>query len=270
MWRPEPVIVDDVNVLYKTGGTKYANASTLSIIDKAKKYDTIAVVGTPCMMNALEKGTLFPMGAPFFKNIKYKIGLFCMESFPYEGVLNLIKEQFQTDFEKVTKMDISGGKFIIYLESGEELKVNHTWTDKGSYLIKCKAKDPYDAESDWKTLKVTMPKIKDYSIRQIQGEYLAKFGKRGNQRPIVYLNGSYHTRDRYFFVNGTVQTENHLGRIKGLFKGNHFIIRATIRNRVLTIIGRCSFDEEHQHFRGFWVGRGIPIRGWISGTFLPT
>ena len=122
-WKPEPVIVDDLKDLYKTGGTKYANASTLAIVDKAKKYDKIAVVGTPCIMNAIEKGTLFPSGLPFFKNIKYRIGLFCMESFPYEGVLNLIKEQFQKDFNKVTKMDISGGKFIIYLDSGEDLRV---------------------------------------------------------------------------------------------------------------------------------------------------
>jgi len=35
----------------------------------------------------------------------------------------LIKEQFDKDFNKVTKMDISGGKFIIYLDSGEDLKV---------------------------------------------------------------------------------------------------------------------------------------------------
>lgn len=123
LWKPEPVIIDDVKNLYKTGGTKYANGSTLAIIDKAKKYDTIAVVGTPCMMNAIEKGNLFPCGVPFFKNIKYKIGLFCMESFPYEGVRGLIKEQFNQDFNKVTKMDISGGKFIIYLDSGEDLNV---------------------------------------------------------------------------------------------------------------------------------------------------
>ena len=123
LWKPEPVIVEDVKDLYKTSGTKYANASTLNIIDEAKKYDNIAVVGVPCMMNALEKGNLFPSGLPFFKNIKYKIGLFCMESFPYEGILNLIKEQFDKDFNKVTKMDISGGKFIIYLDSGEDLRV---------------------------------------------------------------------------------------------------------------------------------------------------
>ena len=123
LWKPEPVIVEDVKDLYKTSGTKYANASTLNIIDEAKKYDKMAVVGVPCMMNALEKGNLFPSGLPFFKNIKYKIGLFCMESFPYEGILNLIKEQFDKDFNKVTKMDISGGKFIIYLDSGEDLRV---------------------------------------------------------------------------------------------------------------------------------------------------
>jgi len=123
LWKPEPVIIEDVKDLYKTSGTKYANASTLRIIDETKKYENIAVVGVPCMMNALEKGTLFPSGVAFFKNIKYRIGLFCMESFPYEGVLNLINEQFQTDFKKVTKMDISGGKFVIYLESGEDLKV---------------------------------------------------------------------------------------------------------------------------------------------------
>ncbi len=123
LWKPEPVIIEDVKDLYKTSGTKYANASTLSIIDETKKYEKIAVVGVPCMMNALEKGTLFPSGLPFFNNIKYRIGLFCMESFPYEGVLNLINEKFQTGFNKVTKMDISGGKFIIYLDSGEDLNV---------------------------------------------------------------------------------------------------------------------------------------------------
>jgi coenzyme F420 hydrogenase subunit beta len=122
-WKPEPVIVDNVKELYKTGGTKYANASTLNILDKTKNYENIAVVGVPCMMNALEKGNLFPSGLPFFKNIKYRIGLFCMESFPYEGVLKLIKEQFDKNYKKITKMDISGGKFIIYLDTGEDLRV---------------------------------------------------------------------------------------------------------------------------------------------------
>jgi len=124
LWRPEPVIVDNVKDLYKTGGTKYANAASLSIIEAAKKYERIAIVGVPCMMKAIEKGNLFPSGLPFFKNIKYIIGLFCMESFPYEGVVQLTKDKFDKDINDLVKMNIDSGKFIINLKSGEELNID--------------------------------------------------------------------------------------------------------------------------------------------------
>ena len=42
-------------------------------------------------------------------------------------------------------------------ESGEEIIVSHIWNTKGTYSIKVKAIDEYDAESDWTTLTVTMP-----------------------------------------------------------------------------------------------------------------
>ncbi len=124
LWKPEPVIVENVEDLYKTGGTKYANSPSLTIIDKAKKYDRIAVVGVPCMMKAIEKATLFPSGLPFFKNIKYKIGLFCMESFSYAEINNLVKDKFNKDIQDLTKMNIDKGKFIINLKSGEEMDVD--------------------------------------------------------------------------------------------------------------------------------------------------
>jgi parallel beta-helix repeat protein len=41
--------------------------------------------------------------------------------------------------------------------SGESITVAHTWNTRGSYTIKAKAKDSYEAESQWGTLKVTMP-----------------------------------------------------------------------------------------------------------------
>ncbi|MCK4429753.1 MAG: PKD domain-containing protein [Candidatus Aminicenantes bacterium] len=49
-------------------------------------------------------------------------------------------------------------------ESGEEVVVNHTWSAKGTYTIKAKAKDIYGAESDWSTLEVTMPKNKPFNF----------------------------------------------------------------------------------------------------------
>jgi hypothetical protein len=42
--------------------------------------------------------------------------------------------------------------------SGEEATATHTWSVKGTYIIKAKARDIYDAESDWGTLSVSMPR----------------------------------------------------------------------------------------------------------------
>jgi parallel beta-helix repeat protein len=50
--------------------------------------------------------------------------------------------------------------------SGEMVTVSHTWSQKGTYTIKAKAKDIYGAESGWTTLPVTMPL--DLQISQSQ------------------------------------------------------------------------------------------------------
>jgi len=49
--------------------------------------------------------------------------------------------------------------------SGELTQAKHTWTKKGSYGIKVKAKDIYDAESSWsESLPITMPVSQNYII----------------------------------------------------------------------------------------------------------
>jgi nitroreductase len=42
--------------------------------------------------------------------------------------------------------------------SGETVTMNHTWSEKGTYIIRAKAKDEHGAESDWATLQVKMPR----------------------------------------------------------------------------------------------------------------
>ncbi len=123
IWRPKPIIIENVDGLYKTAGTKYANSPSLTILNEAQKFDKIAVVGTPCMMLALKKGSIYPIGTSIFNNIKYTIGLFCMESFSYDNVINISTEIFNKKLENILKMDISGGKFIVKDKNGEEAKV---------------------------------------------------------------------------------------------------------------------------------------------------
>jgi len=53
--------------------------------------------------------------------------------------------------------------------SGEEATVNHTWYEKGTKIIKVKARDIYGAESDWATLTVNIPRSKsiNYLLQQL-------------------------------------------------------------------------------------------------------
>jgi hypothetical protein len=44
--------------------------------------------------------------------------------------------------------------------SGKDIMVSHRWSKRGTYIIKAKAKDIYDIESEWATLEVTILKNK--------------------------------------------------------------------------------------------------------------
>ncbi len=47
--------------------------------------------------------------------------------------------------------------------SGQPVSFIHSWSEKGTYIIKAKAKDTFGAESDWGTLQVKMPLSYTYS-----------------------------------------------------------------------------------------------------------
>jgi hypothetical protein len=59
--------------------------------------------------------------------------------------------------------DNSGELSIGPYQSGVEASANHTWSEKGDYTIKVKARDILGAESNWSTLTVNMPKTKIYN-----------------------------------------------------------------------------------------------------------
>ena len=52
----------------------------------------------------------------------------------------------------------------VYEKSGEEIKIQHTWKEKGTYTITVTATDIHGAESPPATLKVTMPLSKPLNI----------------------------------------------------------------------------------------------------------
>jgi len=54
------------------------------------------------------------------------------------------------------KEEIITGPFL----SGEEVTTNHTWQAKGTYTIRARAKDIFDAESSWSEFEVIIPRNK--------------------------------------------------------------------------------------------------------------
>ncbi len=64
---------------------------------------------------------------------------------------------YRIDWDDDTEITI--GPFA----SGEEASASHTWQEKDTYIIRAKAIDSFDAESDWATLEVTMPRNKPIS-----------------------------------------------------------------------------------------------------------
>jgi outer membrane protein assembly factor BamB len=57
--------------------------------------------------------------------------------------------------------------------SGEDVKVSHTWSKSGTYMIQAQAKDTNDLKSDWGKLTITMPKNKE-SSQQFSNQLILK------------------------------------------------------------------------------------------------
>jgi len=50
--------------------------------------------------------------------------------------------------------------------SSEVINLNHTWSENGRYLIKCKARDTKDDESSWRTMVINIPRSR-YKVNLI-------------------------------------------------------------------------------------------------------
>ena len=60
--------------------------------------------------------------------------------------------------------DDSSSGWTRYLPSGSSFNASHTWSEQGLYIIRVKAKDRSEAESEWRTLEVTMPMNKAFDF----------------------------------------------------------------------------------------------------------
>lgn len=124
-WRPFPKFVTTKEELLQSSGSVYCHSQTvIPLVEALKKGShSIGFVGTPCNINSVYKMQSSPFGLLklFMRANIFRIGLFCMDSFSYEG-LGLFLLQNNSSWSDVEKCSISKGNFIFLLKSGEKIQ----------------------------------------------------------------------------------------------------------------------------------------------------
>jgi len=141
-WRPIPAIVTTKAELMESRGTKYNLSPNVSLIKEATRsfgLDKVGIVGTPCQMQAIRKGQLYPIGLrDVGDKIALALGIFCMENFPYQSIVQLVEDHAAMKLEAVKKMEIGKGKFWVYGKRGQvvqlPLKVTHKYEQPGCHV----------------------------------------------------------------------------------------------------------------------------------------
>ncbi len=141
-WKPEPIVAQTREELLAARKTKYTLSPNLQLLKEATRsygLDRIGIVGTPCQMQAVRKAQLYPVGMRDVPDkIALAIGIFCMENFPYQSLVQLVEDHTNQKLESVKKMEIGKGKFSVYTERGAlaqlPLKVTHKYEQPGCHV----------------------------------------------------------------------------------------------------------------------------------------
>ncbi len=122
-WNPAAQIITNKTDSIRAAGSIYTHSQTVEALMEAirQEYRSIAFVGTPCNIDAVDKMINSPAGMLryFMRANVFKIGLFCMDAFSPETLYAKF-EKDGIDLTKVVKMDINKGKFHIYYVNQEE------------------------------------------------------------------------------------------------------------------------------------------------------
>lgn len=133
-WKPEPMVAWCKDDLLAAAGTKYNISPNMSLIKEVTRsygMDKVGIVGTPCQMQALRKGQLYPFGLRDVPDkIALAIGIFCMENFPHMGLESIVEDHCNVKLEAAAKMDIGKGKFTAYTNRGAASAIPLKYTHK--------------------------------------------------------------------------------------------------------------------------------------------
>ncbi len=122
-WNPEPYVARTRKEVIDHSGSIYSPSSVLKGLGDAVDHYNIknlCVVGTPCQVESLRRLKIADIGtSKYSSRVKLIIGLFCMESFPYENIIEIVEERLGLNIGDVSKFDIEKGDFIVHTAKNE-------------------------------------------------------------------------------------------------------------------------------------------------------
>jgi len=128
--KPRSVVITKSEVLIHEAGSRYSwwvpllSSLKCAVIDK--KYRRIAIVGVPCVVQAIARmrASNHDLIKPYATSIRLIIGLFCTETFDYTSlVLGKLKSEKKIDPAQIKKMDVRG-KLEILMQNGEKASLS--------------------------------------------------------------------------------------------------------------------------------------------------
>ncbi len=123
-WQPIPFLALSRDEIVLNAGTRYTYSPNLLAFKEGvqKSLSRIAIVGTPCQIQAarrIQRSTL----KKYSQVLGLTIGLFCSESFSYEGLLiDKIQTELGVNLHDIEKMNIKGG-LILYLKDRSTITI---------------------------------------------------------------------------------------------------------------------------------------------------
>lgn len=124
--KPRSMVLSSSEVLIGQAGSRYnwwvPLVSSLKEAVVKKKYRNVAVVGVPCVVQAIRKilESQHQLILPYKKSIRFVVGLFCTENFNYDKLIaGKLKSEYALEPMKVCRIDVKG-KLEITLEDGTQ------------------------------------------------------------------------------------------------------------------------------------------------------
>jgi len=122
-FNPIPKIADSSNELFKGIGYKPSQGPILSLVGEAinREYTDIAVVGTPCQIQALRKLQNHP-GFDFeaYDLVSLAIGTFCTGTF-YNQILEEIYKEYNVNRKEILNIRTDREHFILLIKSDSKV-----------------------------------------------------------------------------------------------------------------------------------------------------